>query len=1021
MKRYHKYLSLLLALVMVFALIPAALAEDGEEEMPEVVITSAEDLERYGNDGTDQYLIIDQDLTLTKSITVTDNDYIAPNYYPLEEPTPDGEMRFYTLRVAEGCTLTVQNVAELAINSADDLEAAARVEVKSGSKELIFQGEIYLNYVLRLKDEETVSFCNGCRLTLGENGGILGKKIFYSSLLADHIPGSYKFGGYGYVLYGSEDGYETYAGYYGTEAALVEGLRNRPDGFPRVNFVILTTGLGDETGRGSVEITEQWPHVDEILIQDGTDLVVAEGGSLDTNYLNLLSDVVGWEENPASLLVEDGGSLTVRDYAEVQGDVCYGAGARVELGGGPNIFGAYPALCCRWLNDDGHGLYEPEDAAFETGGYRIVPGQEFYNIYYARTWENGDWVLTPLQPDEIQIEGGSLSLTPIRDLPDHAIREGEANGDCFALATCQDFYQTYTLSATVRGQTVTMQPDSYLGDVEFYSAPEFSTETFLCQFNTNPLKENVFYLGIRLPEDADYHVDAIQTTDEEGNLLPGQDRVEVEPIQDHTLYKITVKPEVVQDLREYGDYFNLTFHVQMRSNDGEGLWTYFTSIGVGTTSALGWKDGAPYYNENAEQGEDPTETIYETLKDDLTASLSLHVGETREGTFYEVWYNYAEEQWFCTPYRENEVRADGEQVLTGRKLDQDEKYLGLITTLTGRTPGETELYRLNFQWVEDPDHPDGGYWEPSDARADYIEALTVTVMPKAVHVERKEPTCTEPGNIEYWYQEQTGKYYSDEVCTVEITQAETVLPMLPHDYKYVNQKAPTFTEPGYSGDLVCANCGEVKEKGHVIPATGTVIGGIGGAVAGPSKPTAPMPFTDVSLGDWFYDDVKYVYENGLMNGTSDSKFSPYSTLTRAMVVTVLYRIEGEPATRYNGAFSDVANYEWYTDAVEWAAKNEIVTGYTTGKFGPNDSVTREQLAAILYRYAQLKGYDVAGSDSLSGCTDSATVSAYAVSAVKWAVDGDMLLTANGKLRPREAANRAEVAAAMASFYAAYVE
>ncbi len=237
----------------------------------------------------------------------------------------------------------------------------------------------------------------------------------------------------------------------------------------------------------------------------------------------------------------------------------------------------------------------------------------------------------------------------------------------------------------------------------------------------------------------------------------------------------------------------------------------------------------------------------------------------------------------------------------------------------------------------------------------------------------------------------------------------------------VGAKEPTWTEPGYTGDVVCVKCGTVLKKGFVIPATGTVIGVIGGAVAGPSKPTAPMPFTDVGLGDWFYDDVKYVYENGLMNGTSDSKFSPYSTLTRAMVVTVLYRIEGEPATRYNGAFSDVANYEWYTDAVEWAAKNEIVTGYTTGKFGPNDSVTREQLAAILYRYAQLKGYDVAGSDSLSGCADSATVSAYAVPAVKWAVDGDMLLTTNGKLRPREAANRAEVAAAMASFYAAYVE
>lgn len=187
------------------------------------------------------------------------------------------------------------------------------------------------------------------------------------------------------------------------------------------------------------------------------------------------------------------------------------------------------------------------------------------------------------------------------------------------------------------------------------------------------------------------------------------------------------------------------------------------------------------------------------------------------------------------------------------------------------------------------------------------------------------------------------------------------------------------------------------------------------------KPTEAMDFTDVSKSDPFYDAVKYVYEEGLMNGTGNGKFSPYGTLTRAMVVTILYRIEGEPATRYNGMFRDVANYQWYTDAVEWAAKNNIVTGYTSGKFGPEDPVTREQLAAILYRYALSKGSVLPAGNSLTAYADGSNVSSYAVSAVKWAVAEGILEAQSGKLQPRDAANRAQVAIAVAAFHQKYVK
>lgn len=231
-----------------------------------------------------------------------------------------------------------------------------------------------------------------------------------------------------------------------------------------------------------------------------------------------------------------------------------------------------------------------------------------------------------------------------------------------------------------------------------------------------------------------------------------------------------------------------------------------------------------------------------------------------------------------------------------------------------------------------------------------------------------------------------------------------------------NEKAPTLLTPGYSGDLVCADCGKVMKTGYEILPVASI-----NTATEPEKPTEAMNFTDVSVSDSFYDAVKYVYEEGLMNGVSDTRFAPESTLTRAMVVTILYRIEGEPSTRYNGMFPDVANYQWYTNAVEWAAKNNIVTGYTTGKFGPEDPVTREQLAAILYRYAQSKGCVLPEGAGLSGYADGANVSSYAVTAVKWAVAEGILEAQSGKLQPRDAANRAQVAIAVAAFHQKYVK
>ena len=172
-----------------------------------------------------------------------------------------------------------------------------------------------------------------------------------------------------------------------------------------------------------------------------------------------------------------------------------------------------------------------------------------------------------------------------------------------------------------------------------------------------------------------------------------------------------------------------------------------------------------------------------------------------------------------------------------------------------------------------------------------------------------------------------------------------------------------------------------------------------------------MRFDDVSKGDWFYKDVEYVYNEGIMDGVSKREFAPNETLTRAMIVKILYRIEGEPAGYRSSDFNDVESGRWYTGAVAWAAEKEIVKGYGNGKFGPNDSVTREQLAAILYRYTRYKGWSTAAaSGNLDGFKDAASVSSYAVDAMNWAVDEGLLKGANNKLSPKSNATRAQVAA-----------
>ena len=178
---------------------------------------------------------------------------------------------------------------------------------------------------------------------------------------------------------------------------------------------------------------------------------------------------------------------------------------------------------------------------------------------------------------------------------------------------------------------------------------------------------------------------------------------------------------------------------------------------------------------------------------------------------------------------------------------------------------------------------------------------------------------------------------------------------------------------------------------------------------------AALPFTDVNDDDWFSDVVRYVYEQGLMTGTSDREFSPNLTTTRGMIVSILNRLEGGPTAEAAG-FTDVADGDWYADAVNWAASEGIIAGYEDNTFRPNDPITREQLAAMLMNYAAWKGEDVSARADLSGYNDAASVSSWAAETVQWAVAEGLISGMPGNLlEPQGSATRAQVAAILQRF------
>ena len=271
------------------------------------------------------------------------------------------------------------------------------------------------------------------------------------------------------------------------------------------------------------------------------------------------------------------------------------------------------------------------------------------------------------------------------------------------------------------------------------------------------------------------------------------------------------------------------------------------------------------------------------------------------------------------------------------------------------------------------------------------------------HPEHKDPTCTEDG-------------YDRTVCDdCDAILSEVVIPALGHDLATDEAVAPTCTATGLTEGRHCRRC-DYKVAQEVVPMLAHTYKDGVCTVCGAKDPSLiePLVFSDVTEKDWFYDAVNYATSHKLMNGVSDGLFAPNEPMTRAMLVTVLWRYEGSPEEGKN-VFTDVPDGQWYAKAVAWAAENGIVGGVGDGKFDPNGNITREQMAAILFRYANKKGFDVTARGDLSKFPDAGKVSDWAKDPIAWAVAGGIIGGSDGKLLPQGSATRAQVATILMRF------
>lgn len=305
------------------------------------------------------------------------------------------------------------------------------------------------------------------------------------------------------------------------------------------------------------------------------------------------------------------------------------------------------------------------------------------------------------------------------------------------------------------------------------------------------------------------------------------------------------------------------------------------------------------------------------------------------------------------------------------------------------------------------------YGEPVATAGASVQNITVAGLPLTID--------------SFVLNDEDGKYYATVTDVPSGTYVLTVKPESSAAEVTVNGSAAANgiaeITPGSTWEIVVTNGNDTKT--YVIELQKRKSSGGGGSASKVETPTtevpdvgADLPFDDVNSADWFYDSVRYVWENGLMNGTTENGFEPNSDITRGMIVTILHRLAGKPETEAANPFRDVADDAYFAEAIVWAAEQGVVTGYDTTTFAPNDPITREQLAAILWRYAKISGVDVSvGEDTnILSYDDAMAVSEYAVAAMQWACGAGIINgVTESTLEPQGRATRAQAAAILHRF------
>ena len=292
---------------------------------------------------------------------------------------------------------------------------------------------------------------------------------------------------------------------------------------------------------------------------------------------------------------------------------------------------------------------------------------------------------------------------------------------------------------------------------------------------------------------------------------------------------------------------------------------------------------------------------------------------------------------------------------------------------------------------------DPNYKEPSSSKPSNSSSSTVTPVTKYTV---NKPADSAEGKVSV----SPSSAEKGDTVTVTVTPAD-------------GYKTGNVTVTDKSGNNVSVS-GLDNKYTFKMPASNVTVKVNYEKTAAAEQPVQPitLPFKDVKADRWSYSAIKYAYENKLFSGTSANEFSPADEMTRGMLVTVLYRLAGEPAVNGDAGFADIKSGDWYAKAVAWAKANNIVSGVSASEFAPNKDITREQMAAILYRYASYKSYSTAANGSIAGFNDNANVSAFAKDAVSWAV-GEKLIsgTGNNTLAPKGNATREQVAAILQRF------